>query len=97
MQTYVVLMNWTEQGVKNVKEAPERIEMAAKAIEAGGGRLVGWYALLGQYDAVAIVEVPGDEAAVAQLLALNMLGNVRTITLRALTKEEFTQIVKKLD
>ena len=96
MQTYVILMNWTEQGIKNIKGVPERIEMAAKALEAAGGRLVAWYALMGQYDALAIAEGPSDEAAVAQLLALNMLGNIRTTTLKAFPREEFAQILKKL-
>ena len=96
MQTYVILMNWTEQGIKNIKDTPERIETAAKALEAAGGRLIGWYALMGQYDAVAIAEGPSDEAAMAQLLTLGMLGNVRTTTLKAFPKEEFAQILKKL-
>ena len=96
MPTYVILMNLTEQGVKNVKEAPARIEATAKALEAVGGKLIGFYVVMGQYDYVAIAEGPSDEVALTQLLGLGMQGNVKTTTLKAFTKEELAKIVKKL-
>ena len=96
MPTYVILMNLTEQGVKNIKDAPARIEEAAKALEAAGGKLIGFYLTMGQYDYGAIAEGPSDEAAMMQLLGLGAAGNVRTTTLKAFTKEEFAEIVKKL-
>ena len=96
MPTYVILMNLTEQGVKNIKDAPARIEAAAKALEAAGGKLIGFYLTLGQYDYVAIAEGPSDEVALMQLLGLGAAGNVRTTTLKAFTREEFEEIVKKL-
>ena len=96
MPTYVILMNLTEQGVKNVKEAPARIEATAKALEAVGGKLIGFYVVMGQYDYVAIAEGPSDEVALTQLLGLGMQGNVKTTTLKAFTKEELAEIVKRL-
>ena len=96
MQTYIVLMNLTDQGIKSVKEAPARVEMMAKSLEAAGGRLLGFYAVMGQYDYVAIAEGPSDEAAFIQLMTLGMLGNVRTLTLKAFNQAEFVEIVKKL-
>jgi len=96
MQTYIILMNLTDQGIKNVKEAPARIEMTSKALEAAGGRMVGFYATMGLYDYVVIAEGPDDETAFIQLLTLGMLGNARTITLKAFTQKQFTDIVKKL-
>jgi uncharacterized protein with GYD domain len=96
MPTYVILMNLTEQGVKNIKDAPARIEAAAKALEAAGGKMMGFYLTLGQYDYVAIAEGPSDEVALMQLLGLGAAGNVRTTTLKAFTREEFEEIVKKL-
>jgi uncharacterized protein with GYD domain len=96
MPTYVILMNLTEQGVKNIKDAPARIEAAAKALEAAGGKMIGFYLTLGQYDYVAIAEGPSDEVALMQLLGLGAAGNVRTTTLKAFTREEFEEIVKKL-
>jgi len=51
---------------------------------------------MGEYDYVGIGEVPNDETAVALALALGSQGNARTTTLKAFTKEEFAEIVKKL-
>lgn len=96
MPTHVILMNLTEQGIKNIKEAPARIEHAAKALETAGGKLLAFYTVMGAYDYVAVVEVPNDQVALAQLLALGMEGNVRTTTLRAFTVEEFAGVLKKL-
>lgn len=96
MPTYVLLMNLTEQGIKNIKEAPARLEASVKALEAAGCKMIGHYTVMGQYDYVAIAEVPSDEVGMTQLLTLGMLGNVRTTTLKAFTKEEFAEIVKRL-
>ncbi|MGD2105546.1 MAG: GYD domain-containing protein [Anaerolineae bacterium] len=96
MSTYVILMNMTEQGAKNAKEAPARVEETRKAIEAAGGSLIEFYATMGPYDYVAIAEGPSDEVAILQLLALGAQGNVRTTTLKAFTLEEFKGIVEKL-
>jgi uncharacterized protein with GYD domain len=96
MATYVILMNLTEQGVKSIKEAPARIEEAVKAMEAAGGKLLGFYLVMGQYDYVVIAEGPSDEVAMLQLLGLGAGGNVRTTTLKAFTREEFEEIVAKL-
>jgi uncharacterized protein with GYD domain len=96
MATFVILFNLTDQGIKGIKEAPSRLDMTAKALEAAGGRLIAFYAVMGQYDYVVIAEAPSDEVAMTQLFALGMLGNVRTTTLKAVTRQEFADIVKKL-
>ena len=96
MPTYVILMNLTDQGVRDVKGAPERVKATAKAVEAAGGKLLSFYSVMGQYDYVAIAEGPSDEIAMAQLLGLGMQGNVRTTTLKAFTEEEFAEILKML-
>ncbi len=96
MPTYIILMNLTEKGIKNIKKAPERIEATAKALEAAGGKLKDFYTVMGPYDYVAIAEGPSDEVAMAQLLGLGAAGNVRTTTLKAFTKEEFSEVLKKL-
>jgi uncharacterized protein with GYD domain len=96
MATYVILMNFTEQGVKTIKESPARVKAMYKAVEAAGGRILALYATMGQYDLVAIAEGPSDEVTLLQLLGLGMAGNVRTTTLKAFTMEEFAAIVGKL-
>ncbi len=96
MPTYIGLYKFTDQGVKAIKDAPGRLEAAIKGTEKMGGKITGFYAVMGEYDYVGIVEFPSDEVATTYALALSSLGNVRTTTLRAYTKEEFTAIVKKL-
>jgi uncharacterized protein with GYD domain len=96
MPTYIMLMNLTDQGIRDIKNAPQRMEQATKSLEAAGGKLISVYTVMGQYDYVAIGEAPNDAAAMALLLGLGSQGNVRTTTLKAFSKEEFAEIVKKL-
>lgn len=96
MQTYVILMNFTEQGVKTIKDSPARISGMFKSVEAAGGKILALYATMGQYDLVAISEGPSDEVALLQLIGLGMAGNVRTTTLKAFSVEEFAAVLQKL-
>ena len=96
MATYILLMKLTDQGRKDIKGVPQRIEQAAKTVEAMGGKMIGFYATMGEYDYVAIGEGLSDEVMMTFLLGLGSLGNVRTTTLKAFTKEEFAEMVKKL-
>ncbi len=96
MPTFISLLKLTEQGIKNIKEAPARVEQAIKAMEAGGGKFIGFYLVMGEYDYVVIGEAPSDEAMMAYLLALGTLGNVRSVTMKAFNKEQFADLVKKL-
>jgi uncharacterized protein with GYD domain len=96
MATHIVLMKMTDQGIKDVKNAPQRIDAAAKAIEAIGGKMTGFYFTLGEYDYIAVVEGLTDEVGASYLLKLGSAGNLRTTTLKAFTKNEFAEMVKKL-
>jgi len=96
MQTYILLMKLTEQGIKDIKNAPKRLELATQSLEAIGGKMIGFYAVMGEYDYVVIGEVPSDEVGMRFLLGLGVLGNVRTTTLTAFTREEFVRIVEKM-
>lgn len=96
MPTSIVLMKLTDQGIRDIKNAPQRIEQGIKGLEAVGGKMIGFYSVMGEYDYVAIAEVPSDEVGVGFTLALGSQGNVRTTTLRAFTKEQFAEVVKKL-
>jgi uncharacterized protein with GYD domain len=95
MPTYVVLLNWTDQGIRNVKDSPERAQAAAALAEQMGARFKETYWTLGQYDVVAVIEAPDDETATAFALASSGQGNIRTTTLRAFDQEEFQQILDK--
>ena len=96
MPLYITLYKLTDQGIKNIKDAPERFKQGVQALEAMGGKLIGFYLTMGEYDYVAIGEAPSDEVAATFMLAQGALGNVRTTTLKAFTTEEFAEMVKKL-
>jgi uncharacterized protein with GYD domain len=96
MPIYVALYKWTEQGVRNIKEVPARIQSSIQAAEGFGGKILGVYLTMGDYDLVSIGEWPNDEAASTTALAIASRGTVRTTTMRAFTPEEFAEIVKKL-
>ena len=96
MPAYVTLFNWTEQGVKNAKETANRANQARAAWEAAGGRFIGIWWTLGQYDGVLIHEAPDDATATRLLLATGMQGTVRTTTLRAFGEEEIQGILEGL-
>ncbi len=96
MPTYISLLKLTEQGIKNIKDAPLRLDQAIKAMEAGGGKFVGVYVVMGEYDYVVISEAPSDEAMMTYLLALGSFGNVKTTTMKAFNKEQFSDLIKKL-
>jgi len=96
MANYVILMKLTDQGAKTIKDAPGRMEAGIKAFEKMGGKVIGFYAVMGEYDYVGVGEAPSDEVATTFALAIGLLGNVKTTTLRAYTKEEFAAMVKKL-
>lgn len=96
MPRYIALMKLTEQGIKDVKNAPKRIEQAVAGMEALGGKMIDFYTVMGEYDYVAITEFPSDEVGMAFLLTLGSLGNVRTTTLRAFNTKQFAELVKKI-
>lgn len=96
MPSYVVLGNYTEQGIKNMKDTPARLQAARDAIQDAGGRMICWYLTLGQYDFVSVVEFPDAETGARVLLALGAQGNIRTTTMQAFTEEEAAAIVQGL-
>ena len=96
MNTYVVLMKLTDQGIKMAKDAPDRIEAGVKSLEALGGKINGFYATLGEYDYIACVDAPNEAVVMRFLLGLGAAGDVRTTTMKALAREEFEEIARKL-
>ena len=96
MGVYISLMRWTSQGIAGLPAWRERVEDGERAIQEAGGSLVGVYVTLGQYDVVEIFEAPDDEVAIEILMKLNRYGAEHTETLRAFTREEAEEIVRKL-
>ena len=96
MATFVMLASFTEQGVRNVKETAKRADAFRQMAEKVGVTIRDIYWTLGPYDVVAVGEAPDDETATALSLSLASLGNVRTQTLRAFSRDEIDAIVKKM-
>ncbi len=96
MTTYIVLANWTEQGAKNVKESPRRLDMAKKALQEMDGEFKSFFMTMGDYDLVAVYEAPDDAVAARFTLQLGMLGNVRTRTLKAFPEAAYREIIASL-
>ncbi len=96
MATYITLINYTDQGVRNAKDAPQRIDAAKAMIESMGGRFIAYYLTLGQFDAVTISEAPDDETVAEPVMKVAGAGNVRTTTMRAFDEAEATRIFQSL-
>jgi uncharacterized protein with GYD domain len=96
MARYVVLVDWTEQGVSGAKDTVDRFEAAGARVEQFGVRFVDQYWTLGGHDSVAIAEAPDDESLAAALLSIAGAGAIRTTTLRAFTADEMRGVISKL-
>ena len=96
MPTYVVLGNFTDQGIRAVKDSPKRLEAVKAMCQQAGVTLKETYYTLGQYDLVAVFEAPDDAAITALGLNIGKLGNVRTQTLRAYTADDMKGILAKV-
>ena len=96
MPTYVLLANWTEQGAKASRDTVKRAREFRSDVERRGGKVLGLYWTQGRYDIVATLEFPDEQKAMAQLLALGSLGNVRTETLHAFTDTEMEAIIRAI-
>jgi uncharacterized protein with GYD domain len=93
---YVTLMRWTTQGIAGLPAWRERVEEGERIIEAAGGKLVGVYVTLGRYDVVEIFEAPDDGIAIEILMKLQRFGAEHTETLRAFTRDEAEDIIRRL-
>ena len=96
MATYIVLGQFTDQGIRNVKESTKRAEAFKEMAKRAGATVKEVYWTLGQYDIATIVEAPDDAAVTALLLSVGALGNVRTQSLRAFSADEMGRILGKM-
>ena len=95
VQHYIMLIRFTDQGIRNIRDTTRRADAAKREAERIGGKFT-IYWTFGKYDSICILEAPNDEAAMEFGLKVGSLGNVRTTTLRALTEEEIARVVNKL-
>jgi len=95
MPTYISLVQFTDKGIQAAKETTRRVSDWAAKVKSRGVTVKDMYWTLGQYDQVCVFEAPNDETAASVLLAADMLGNIRTQTLRAFTSSEMETILGK--
>lgn len=96
MATYFVLGQWTQKGVENVKQSPDRLEKFKQALKSNGGQLKGFYLTMGRYDFIALCELPDDRAGARTVLQVASTGSVRTETLKAFPEAEYKEIIGSL-
>ena len=96
MPHYVSLMRWTSTGRMGLPAWRDRVEDGQRMIEEAGGKLVGVWVTLGQYDVVEVFEAPNDDAALEIITKLQRHGAEQTETLRAFTRDEAEAIIRKL-
>ncbi|HWR20831.1 MAG: GYD domain-containing protein [Nitrospirae bacterium] len=96
MVTAVMLLNWTDHGIKNVKESPKRLDGVKKLAKVMGGEVKSVYMTLGVYDLVLIVDMPNNDKLASFGLKLGSLGNVRSTTLKAFPEDDYRRIISGL-
>ena len=96
MPTYISLVQFTDKGIQAAKETTQRVADWATRVQSMGVRVKEMYWTLGEYDQVCVFEAPDDETAASVLLAADLLGNIRTQTLRAFTASEMKKILAKM-
>ncbi|MBA2528992.1 MAG: GYD domain-containing protein [Euzebyales bacterium] len=96
MATYISLVNWTDQGIRNYNDTVQRADAVSQLAQQMGGSQTALYWTLGSYDLVSIGDFPDDETATAFALAVSSQGNVRTTTMRAFTQDDMRGILDKI-
>lgn len=96
MTTYILLINWTEQGARNVRDAPKRLDAAKRQLTEMGGAFKAFYLTMGECDMVAVVEAPDDAVLARFALMLAAGGSVKTRTLKAFPELAYREIVASL-
>jgi uncharacterized protein with GYD domain len=96
MATYIMLINYSDQGIRNVKDSPKRLDAAKKMLKSMGGEIKEFYLTMGSYDLAIVAEAPSDDVIAKFALASGSLGNIRTTTLKAFPEAEYRKIIAAL-
>jgi uncharacterized protein with GYD domain len=96
MARYIQLLNWTDQGAKNVRESPKRLDAARDLAKKMGCEIREFYMTTGASDMVVIADAPDDETMAKFTLMLGMGGNVRTTTMKAFPEDAYRKIIGAL-
>jgi uncharacterized protein with GYD domain len=96
MAEYILLIDWTEQGVRKIKDSPKRLDAARKLAKACGVKFGDFYMTIGKHDMLAHLTAPDDAAVAKFVLRVASAGNVRTTTLKAFTESEYRKVIGAL-
>ena len=96
MPTYISLVQFTDKGIQAAKETTRRVADWAAKVQPMGVSIKQMYWTLGHYDQVCVFDAPDEETAAGVLLAADMLGNIRTQTMRAFTTSEMEKVLAKV-
>jgi uncharacterized protein with GYD domain len=93
MPTYISLVQFTDEGIQGAKQTTQRVTDWTAKVQSKGVSVKQMYWTLGQYDQVCVFDAPDDKTAASVLLAADLLGNIRTQTMRAFTTSEMDEIL----
>jgi uncharacterized protein with GYD domain len=96
MPVYISLINLTDQGIRSIKDDPNRVKSAAQIAQREGVKILSEWWTMGQYDAIMITDAPDDETINRFLLGAARQGNIRTTTMRAFSQDEIVGIIQRL-
>jgi uncharacterized protein with GYD domain len=97
MTTYIIMLNWTDQGARTLRDSPKRLDAAKKALEAMGGSFKDFYLTMGDCDMVAICDAPDDAVMARFGLTLGMMGNVRSRTMKAFPEKAYRELIATIN
>ena len=93
---YILLVNWTDRGIRNIKDSAKRLDAGRALAKQQGCVLESFLMTMGSFDKVAVVEAPDDETLAKYVLTLGSEGNLRTVTLKAFPEETYRTIIGEL-
>ena len=96
MPTYMSLIKYTQKGVENMKESPDRLNAAKGIFKSMGAELKSFYLAMGRFDAVVISEIPDDETAMKLAIVLGSAGAIRTEGFRIFNEDEYRKLISEL-
>lgn len=96
MPSYVLLGNWTDQGVRSIADLPKRLDAAKRELHEMGGQFRHILMTMGQFDLVAVYDAPDDAVAARFMLILGKSGNIRTTSMKAFPEDAFRAIVQSV-
>jgi uncharacterized protein with GYD domain len=96
MAKYILLANWTDQGIRNIKGSAKRLDTGLALAKQQGCVYENFFMTMGSFDMVSVIEAPDDETLAKHVLTVAAGGNLRTITLKAFPEDKYRSIIAEL-